>query len=508
MSARTGGQRRVPWYRRLGLRLTLLIAVTVIGFGRLAPSLSVSLGEWLGVRLDGEFLLGEVVDGEVVPPLFDPLTPETRAFAVELVAHPGDMELTRRLGEDLANTVAPGGIDFLVLSPALDVLAATRTERFAIGVPMAPDPAFEACSQYYPIYDEGLLASWLVLVPPCALDGFVLAEGADDMAVYEGEDGPSEPIPVVSEAEYESSFVRLQLLGTLVGWVLPLLGALGVGLLVSWTVTRRIDRLCRAAREGNVGDPDVFRIGGGDELATLGEELAGSRERVAGLVNALETSDERRREWIAQVSHDLRTPLTALRVCLSRAEPLVASVGDDALREELAETVRVATGDTDRVHTLASDLLEVARIELPGALRRETFPVEELVAQAVTGLRPLAEASNCRLVQEGRTEGTQVHADGPRLLRVMENVLRNAIEHASAEVVVAVARTARGVQVEVLDDGPGFGATGDRRPRPDSAGIGLTVVERLLEAHGARLETGNRAEGGARVAFELASAPA
>ncbi|MEO0663425.1 MAG: histidine kinase dimerization/phospho-acceptor domain-containing protein, partial [Planctomycetota bacterium] len=169
-------------------------------------------------------------------------------------------------------------------------------------------------------------------------------------------------------------------------------------------MTRRIDRLCRAAREGNVGDPDVFRIGGGDELATLGEELAGSRERVAGLVNALETSDERRREWIAQVSHDLRTPLTALRVCLSRAEPLVASVGDDALREELAETVRVATGDTDRVHTLASDLLEVARIELPGALRRETFPVEELVAQAVTGLRPLAEASNCRLVQEGRTE--------------------------------------------------------------------------------------------------------
>ncbi|MEL6616937.1 MAG: ATP-binding protein, partial [Bacteroidota bacterium] len=120
---------------------------------------------------------------------------------------------------------------------------------------------------------------------------------------------------------------------------------------------------------------------------------------------------------------------------------------------------------------------------------------------------PLAEASRCRLLQEGRAEGTLVYADGPRLLRVMENVLRNAIEHASAEVVVAVSKTDRGVEVEVLDDGPGFGATGDRRPRPDSAGIGLTVVERLLEAHGARLVTANRAEGGARVAFELAAAP-
>jgi len=284
-------------------------------------------------------------------------------------------------------------------------------------------------------------------------------------------------------------------------------------LLVS-LVTRRLSQLATDASTPlddspeNVDLPGPFAVSGDDEIARLAAALNTMRGRIEQLVARLAERDRQRREWIAQVSHDLRTPLTALSACLDRALKRYGTAGETQQQRGVIEAIQVAQQDGQRLQALVDDLFELARLDAGEELTLEPVPPGELVRQAVRGLRPMAEVRGIGMQAEVAPSLPTVQADGRRLMRALENMLRNAVHFAKTQVTLSVSVESEELKFEVCDDGPGLpmqngepvlgqSQTGARRP--DSAGLGLIVTRRVATAHGGSLGGRNRTQGGAAV---------
>lgn len=238
-----------------------------------------------------------------------------------------------------------------------------------------------------------------------------------------------------------------------------------------------------------------------DELHHLGETLN-------GMLSRLEDAIARERAFVADAGHELRTPLSILKLELELA------LASDSTREELQARLRSVAEEVDRLTKLAQDLLIIARAE-QGRMALEKRPVE---------LRPLLERLTTRFAAAasgtGRTvrledpEEIFVEADPSRIEQALTNMIANALRHGDGDVVLLVKRTAGHVEIHVLDDGPGFEpellpraferfARASRARSKPGAGLGLSIVKVIASAHGGRAFVGNRAGGGADVWLEL-----
>ncbi|MFZ3573111.1 sensor histidine kinase [Streptomyces sp. BH097] len=290
--------------------------------------------------------------------------------------------------------------------------------------------------------------------------------------------------------------------------------SLATALLLGRWVVARSRELADAARSfGDGGDfaaPDAPATAELEELsrelAATSAKLAASRERE----RALETS---RRELVAWISHDLRTPLAGLRAMAEALEDGVAADPDRYLRQMRT--------DVERLNDMVGDLFELSRIHagaLPLAPAR--MSLYDLVSDALAGADPLAREHGVRLVGE-QVEPVPVEVDGKEMSRVLGNLLVNAIRRTPADGTVAVAahRSPEGVVVSVSDacggipeeDLPRVFDTGWRgthaRTPPAGAGLGLAIVRGIVEAHAGRATVHN-IPGGCRFEVTLPSAAA
>ncbi|GJM24986.1 MAG: hypothetical protein DHS20C16_14010 [Phycisphaerae bacterium] len=279
-------------------------------------------------------------------------------------------------------------------------------------------------------------------------------------------------------------------------------------------VTRRLSRLAADATVPLRGQaelvdlPGPFEVSGGDEIALLATALNTMRGRIEELVASLAERDRQRRDWIAQVSHDLRTPLTALSACLERARDRLLVTEQPISREAVLEMVNAARHDRQRMQMLVEDLFELARLDANDTLNLEPVPPGELIRQTTKGMEAMANESGIELRFEVGPALPTIRADGRRLMRALENLTRNGIHFATSEVVLSVNLEGDHIKLQVQDDGPGFPEEGGKAilelteshpRRPDSAGLGLVVVRRVADAHGGELGGENRPDGGARV---------
>lgn len=283
-----------------------------------------------------------------------------------------------------------------------------------------------------------------------------------------------------------------------------MLAALPVVLLVvagvTWLVTRRALRPVEDIRR------EMAAITASEDLSRRVPEPA-SRDEVARLarttnetLTALESSVDRQRRFVADASHELRSPIASLRTQLE--------VG--AAHPELLD-VEGAVADTVRLQVLAADLLLLARLdagERPGNARLELGAlVREEVSQR-TGDR-IAVA-----VSVPESGGLEVTGSRGQLARVIGNLLDNAQRHAVSSVAVEVRGIRGGAVVAVTDDGAGvpvaermriferFVRLDDARARDDGgAGLGLAIARDVATRHGGRLTVAGAGERGAR--FEL-----
>lgn len=231
-----------------------------------------------------------------------------------------------------------------------------------------------------------------------------------------------------------------------------------------------------------------------DEVARLGETLNAMLERI-------ERGVERERRFVADASHQLRTPLSMLTTELELALAGARS------GEELRAAVASAAESTARLSRLADDLLLLARADdgrVP--LRPEVLDVADLA-------RRVAQRHGARV----DADPLVVLADPLRLEQALTNMVDNAVRHGAGVVTVTARRRNGHVELHVLDDGPGFPPefvshaferfSRANPARADGSGLGLAIVETIARAHSGEAHARNRPAGGADVWVALPSPP-
>ncbi|MFF4433717.1 sensor histidine kinase [Streptomyces sp. NPDC001513] len=283
--------------------------------------------------------------------------------------------------------------------------------------------------------------------------------------------------------------------------------SLGTALLLGRQVVRRIRELVGAARDfGEEGTFSAPAVPAPAELAALSRELALTSERLAASRDrerALETS---RRELVAWISHDLRTPLAGLRAMSEALE--------DGVVADPARYHQQMRAEVERLNSMVTDLFELSRIHAGAlSLSPTRMSLYDLVGDALAGADALAREHGVRLAG-GSVAPLPVEVDGKEMTRVLSNLLVNAIRHTPADGTVAIAaeRRAHAVVLSVTDacggipeeDLPRVFDTGWRgsqaRTPPSGAGLGLAIVRGIVEAHSGHADVHN-VPGGCR--FEL-----
>jgi signal transduction histidine kinase len=305
----------------------------------------------------------------------------------------------------------------------------------------------------------------------------------------------------------------LALLGLLLGFALVLSLAFGAALAGSLTADLR--RLAGAARRMAAGDLAArVAVAGDDEVGELALAFNTMAASVQAAFGRQRRAEQARRDLIAAVSHDLRTPLTALRAMAEALEDGV--VADPATTGRYLRTMQAEIG---RLDALIADLFELSRLDA-GELRldRRAVVIADLIEATVLGQRALAERQGVRLDHETDGSSTVLKVDPARVQRVLANLIQNALQHTppGGRVTVRARRDGATVEVAVADTGVGIAAHAlphvfERFYRADpargrehgGAGLGLAIARGLVEAHGGRIWAESEVDRGTTVRFTL-----
>ena len=281
----------------------------------------------------------------------------------------------------------------------------------------------------------------------------------------------------------------------LIGGPIALVVASLAGYLLAGAALRPIEAMRRRAAEISTSSLDE-RLpveNTHDEVARLGETLNAMLERI-------ETGVERERRFVADASHQLRTPVSALTTELELA------LGRARSGEELRAALASAAESTARLSRLADDLLLLAR----AADGRVPLKPEEV------DLADLARRVAVRHGVRFHAEPLVVRADALRLEQALTNMVDNAVRHGGGDVTITARRRNGRVELHVVDDGPGFPPefvshaferfSRADPSRTDGSGLGLAIVDTIAKAHQGEAHARNRVRGGADVWLALPSA--
>ncbi|WP_193105636.1 sensor histidine kinase KdpD [Brachybacterium sp. FME24] len=283
-------------------------------------------------------------------------------------------------------------------------------------------------------------------------------------------------------------------------WVMGVSGfmsLLAAWLLITRQVRASVTSVSSSARR--LGDGAVVEAvpTSWKEFEEISGELAETSRKLAAAREEIESLDASRRQYVAWISHDLRTPLAGLQ---AMAEALEAGIGEDPTRY-----VRGIRGRVDTLNAMVEDLFELSLIQSGTLrLRRETVELLDLVSDAVADVMPVAESRGITIVPRG-VEGRVLHADPRELTRALANLLSNGVRHSpdGGEIIVSAdLLDGDRLVLSVLDQGPGVSSeelahifeVGWRadaaRPARElgdgstGAGLGLAIVRGIAEAHG------------------------
>jgi two-component system OmpR family sensor kinase len=249
--------------------------------------------------------------------------------------------------------------------------------------------------------------------------------------------------------------------------------------------------------DGNKFDGNKFD---GDEIDRLEATFDRMAERISRQMEELQRHDRLRRELIANVSHDLRTPLAGLHGYL---ETLLLK-GETLPPEEAHSYLETALAQSDHLGELVSQLFELASLEAGAVeLHPETFSLSELAQDIVQKFHLSAERAGVALDAELPDELALVRGDVRLIERVLDNLIENGLRYTpeGGRVRVGLRTDDGAVEVRVEDDGPGiprdelprifdrfYRGAEDRRKHNAGIGLGLAIARRAMELHGSELE--------------------
>ena len=300
-------------------------------------------------------------------------------------------------------------------------------------------------------------------------------------------------------------------------------------LLMAWT-SRRIRRLSVAMEAFTGGDLDLrVRAAGTDEIDDLGRHFNHMAQHIATMVDSLRQKEQFQRQLIANVSHDLRTPMACLR---GHVESLNLRF-EQLDRLQRGRTLDTISGNLEHLDRLIERMLVLSRLDAgQAAIQTEEFSAVELADSVVRRCEHLALPAGIAVELRAELGLPLVKADPLQIAQVLQNLIENGIKfnRPHGRVMITLGRAPSGdrVRITVADTGQGIDEadlphifdrfyTGDAsRTRRDgapghlqvSSGLGLAIAAKIMAAHGEGLSVESRPGEGAAFHFHLPAAPA
>ena len=285
------------------------------------------------------------------------------------------------------------------------------------------------------------------------------------------------------------------------GGVLAIGGAL-IAFVVFGPVRRRLRQVQDATERLGQGDQHARAPEhGGDEVAAVARSFNRMAEELGARAEALQASDRTRRQLLADVSHELNTPLTAMRGYLETIAMPAAAIDTETRERYLG----IVMEETHRLERIIGDLLDLARLEGEGTgMRRAVVAVPALFERVATRHERDLRARGIALVQTVGPGAETVEGDPDRLEQAVQNLAANALRHTpqGGTITLSAERVGANLRLSVGDTGPGIAPEHlpvifDRFYKVDvsrtsgGSGLGLSIVKAIVERHGGTVTARN-----------------
>jgi len=308
----------------------------------------------------------------------------------------------------------------------------------------------------------------------------------------------------------------------LTGLGVALLVALLAGLWLLSLVTRRVGRLSSIMHNYLAeakSDEFVIRYPAPehprDEIDALGRTFNIMADQIDAQLDELKANDTKRRELIANVSHDLRTPLTSLQGYL---ETLMLK-RETLSEEEKQKYLQIVTDHSQRLGQLVTELFELAKLDsVETLLHIEPFSLGELVQDVVQKYQLTAQQKGIQLKSNFGEDLPSAYGDIGLIQRVLENLIDNAIRYTKSggSITIALANNKDNIAVKIIDTGCGidkeelphifdrfYRSKREDKERSYNSGLGLAIAKRILSLHGSDIAADSDIDLGTTFSFEL-----
>jgi len=309
------------------------------------------------------------------------------------------------------------------------------------------------------------------------------------------------------------------------------LGAVGISLLIAslagFLIFRHITCRLRQLADGmeqfrqngfkhSISLPERFDGRPGDEIDQLGATFREMSERIIQQVKQLEHNDTSRRELVANVSHDLRTPLASLQGYLETLA-LKADQLTDVVKKDY---INIALQHSEHLRKLITELFELSTLENQGTqLHFEPFSMSELVHDVTHKFQLKARDKNLKLSIHIPEKPAFVSADIGLIQRVLENLIENALKYTppGGQIGITLMSGGNSIATSISDNGQGIPEDDlphifdrfyrvDKHRNTDGTGLGLAIANRIIQLHNSTIDVASRPDIGTTFSFQLPTA--
>ncbi len=294
-----------------------------------------------------------------------------------------------------------------------------------------------------------------------------------------------------------------------------------IGMIIFAIQTRRLRRLGKVMRryaETSQNENSIVQYQSNtkipDEIDLLGQQFNQMAEKINTQINELKRMDSTRREMIASVSHDLRTPLTTMQGYLETLKLKKQDLSND----EQSQYLEIALSHSKQLAALVEELFELARLDsCESVVNSEPFSMAELVQDISQKFQLRAQQKSIQLEASLNPDAPLIVGDIAMMQRVMENLLENGLRHTpeGGRININVTSEANKLIVQVSDTGCGipsaetekiferFYQQNTHRKDNKNAGLGLAIVKRILELHGSVINVDSEIDKGTTFSFYM-----
>jgi len=279
-----------------------------------------------------------------------------------------------------------------------------------------------------------------------------------------------------------------------------LLIGLAIGFFIFRMLTRRLDVIKRTVKDFERGELNKrIPIKSNDEITDLSLCFNRMADTVVESMNDMKKADKLRRDLVANVSHDLRNPLSSIQGYVET----IQMKGEEITQEELQRYLEPVLSNTKKLNRMIDDLFDLSKLDAENVTPNlEHISLAELVQDLVQQFTPIADQKNIEIKTiYPENPHAQIYADIGLLDRALSNLIDNALQHTpeGGTVTIKSIQNGKDISLEISDSGTGipesdiphifdrFYQVDKSRSNSSGAGLGLSIAQKILELHGAKI---------------------